>query len=67
MLLRQGTAEVNNKILLESIKSDIQLQLKELGVTTSGINVEMNSKNISLNIGIRCLSRRLRQLQFNAN
>ncbi len=66
MLLNQETVEVNDRILLESIKSDIQSQLNEIGVTTSNINVEMNSKNISLNISIRRLSHKIRQLQFNA-
>lgn len=67
MLLNQETVEVSDRILLESIKSDIQSQLNEIGVTTSKINVEMNSKNISLNISIRRLSHKIRQLQFNAN
>jgi hypothetical protein len=67
MLLNQETVEVNDRILLESIKSDIQSQLNEIGVTTSRINVEMNSKNISLNISIRRLSHKIRHPQFNAN
>lgn len=67
MLLNQETVEVSDRILLESIKSDIQSQLNEIGVTTSKINVEMNSKNISLNISIRRLSHKIRQLQLNAN
>ncbi len=67
MFFKQDIVEVNDRVLLENIKCDIQNQLNEIGVTTSKINVEMNSKNISLNISIRRLSHKIRQLQCNAN
>jgi hypothetical protein len=67
MLLNQETVDVSDKIMLESIKSDIQSQLNEIGVTTSNITVEMSSKSISLNIGIRCLSHKLKQHQYTGN
>lgn len=56
MLFENKTVEPNDKALLENIRSDIKNQLNEIGVTTSRINVEMDSKNLSLNIIIRCLS-----------
>lgn len=61
MLLKEETVDINDRILLENIKSDIQNQLNEIGVTTSGIDVIMNSKNILLNISIRRLSHKIRQ------
>ena len=67
MFFKQDIVEANDRILLENIKSDIQNQLNEIGVTTSKIHVEMNSKNISLNISIRRLSHKIRQIQCNAN
>ncbi|QNU68265.1 hypothetical protein EHE19_007590 [Ruminiclostridium herbifermentans] len=67
MLLNQETIEVRDRALLESIKSDIQSHLNEIGITTSNIIVEMSSKSIVLNIGIQCLSHNIKQHQFDGN
>ncbi len=45
----------DNRELLENIKRDIENQLYQKGVMISGINIEMNSENISFCIFIQSL------------
>ena len=44
-----------NSELLENIRRDIKNQLYEKGVMISGINIDMNSENISFSIFIQGL------------
>ncbi len=52
MLIKQKKKIEENSDLLERIKSEIQSQLGNRGVDVSGINMQINPNNISLNIYI---------------
>ena len=62
MFRKRKTVVPRDREILENIKRDIQNMLNEKGVMISGIDMEMNPKNISLSIQIRCLPPKNHQL-----
>ncbi len=48
---KKNTVEKGN-VLLESIKRDIEIQLRNRGIQVSGIEMQINTENISLSIYI---------------
>jgi len=54
MFQTRKTVVAKDKVMLENIKRDIRNQLNKKGVIISGINMDMNSENISLSLHIQC-------------
>ncbi|OPX43092.1 hypothetical protein CLHUN_30340 [Ruminiclostridium hungatei] len=52
MFWRQNKKEDKSNDILEKIKSELELQLGNRGVTVSGIKMQLNPGNISLRIYI---------------
>ena len=50
MFRKSKIAVIKDRELLDNIKTEIEIQLRERGVMISGINIEMNPENISLRI-----------------
>ncbi len=48
---KKNTVDKGN-VLLESIKRDIEIQLRNRGIQVSGIEMQINTGNISLSIYI---------------
>lgn len=52
MLGRRKLVTKKETEVLENIKRDIKIQLRENGIIVSGMNMQINSENISLSIFI---------------
>jgi tRNA threonylcarbamoyladenosine modification (KEOPS) complex Pcc1 subunit len=55
MLVKHKKHVNNENVIAENIKNEIKIQLNKIGILISDINMEMNTKNISLSIYIRSL------------
>ncbi len=55
MFWKSKTLVTRDIRILENIKQDIKSKLCEMGVVRSSINIDMDSKNISLKVCFQCL------------